>query len=391
MNTDLSAARPLNQGGLPPRQGAMLLRDPDGNALGAFDPRNRTFSFVSSDGKLVTMDLAQGDVHIDSALSTYAAGYALQESFADMVSPIVLVPKASDYFYTWDKDNAFQRVANITVGPGGSIPEVSTKLSSTQFATKEYVLGSFVPSEVEANADAPLRPMVKAMSRIMSALRLAREDRVAALAGTSTAWDASVVVSLAAGQKWNGGASSDPIANINAVRQATLQPITGMLMNRRVWNSFVTNSQVQKFVQFKQGVPGLPGPGELFTTSGLLDLPKNIWVSDMKGKSTSTGTYDYVWPDNVVLVHQPATPGATPSSGEEISSSYTFRWNGATSNPDQLQTLPDGSVLYRGWLVRSFYDPKRGGRAGNMIVCVHNDAEIMTGPITGGLIVGAYQ
>lgn len=390
MSRDLSTARPMDRVALPPVAGALALRDPEGNTLGQFDPRNRTFSFTDAEGRLVKMDLAQGDVHIDSALSTYAAGYALQESFADAVSPPVLVPKASDYYFTWDKDNAFQRVANLTTGPGGSIPEVSTKLSSTQFSTKEYVLGSFVPTEVEANADAPLRPMVKAMSRIMSALRIAREDRVATLLGTSTAWDSTVVVTLAAGAKWNGGASSDPIANINAIRQASLQPITGMLMNRRVWNAFVTNSQVQKYVQFKPGVPGLPGPGELFTTQGLLDLPKNIWVSDMKAKSTTLGTYDYVWPDNVVLVHQPPNPGATPSSGEEISTSYTFRWNGSTSNPDQLQQLPDGSVLYKGWLVRSFYDPKRGGRAGNMIVAVHNDAEVMTGPITGGLIVGAY-
>jgi hypothetical protein len=359
---------------------------PDGRpTTGSIDLHNHTITLVDqSTGQLVKMDLSPTDVHVPTTLPMYAAGYKLQDAIADQMAPAVVVPKASDYFPTWDKDNAFQRPQSAVAGPGGELPEVSTKLSSTQFTTTQYVLASFVPTEVEANADGVLRPMMKAMSRIMMGHKLLREDRVAALLQTSGNWDSSVVLALGAGQNWNGGASSDPIANVNYIQEHSLQKVTGWGMNRRVWNAFSRNSQVQKFVQFKSDVPGVFKPEQIGGGTAILSLPGNIYVSDMKGKTTS-GTYDYVWGDSVVFLTE--TMGA-PADQESIATAKTFRWSGVQGAVPGAITPTSEGPIFQGWVVRSFYDPKRGGRGGNWVVATVNDSETMTGNIVGGFISG---
>ena len=44
-----------------------------------------------------------------------------------------------------------------------------------------------------------------------------------------------------------------------------------------------------------------------------------------------------------------------------------------------------------GFLVRTYYDPKRGARGGTQVVVVHNDIEVQTSQLVGGLILNAHQ
>ncbi len=364
------------------------LIDPNSHRV---DLENHTVTYRDqATGQLVKMDLGQADVHIDAALPFYASGYKLQDSFADKASPAVLVPKASDKYFEWDKDSTFRQVDSLVEGPGGTIPEVSPSLnSSSRYSTVQYVLGAFVPTEVEANADAPLRPKLKAMKKIMDAMRIAREQRVMTLLTTSGNWDSTVVTALGATANWNGGSTSDPIANIDAAMNASLQPITGMLMNRRTWGAFYRNPGVQKYISYKPGVPGTsPNPGDFTGNSGLLSLPQNIYVSDMKARGKTTGTYDYIWPDGtVVFLHELPAP---PSDQESIATSYTFRWSPGSTAPDQASMLNDGSMMTNGWGVREYFANNRGARGGSMLVCTVNDAEVLTGNIVGGLLTGCY-
>jgi hypothetical protein len=170
------------------------------------------------DERLVTMDLAQGDVHIDAALPNYAAGYKLAAGIADIAMPAVVVPKASNKYFTWDTVNAFRRVIpNGGIG-GGLVPEVNPTLSNATYNTVEYALGAFVPTQVAANADAPLQPYQAAVNRVMNALLLEREIRVATLLQTSGSWDASVVTTLAA--RRSGTAARAPIRSPTSTRSS---------------------------------------------------------------------------------------------------------------------------------------------------------------------------
>jgi hypothetical protein len=87
-----------------------------------------------------------------------------------------------------------------------------------------------------------------------------------------------------------------------------------------------------------------------------------------------------VWGDNVALLYN--DPSA-PRDGQSISTAYTFRWTGADSG------VADGT-MQGGYLVRTYFDPRRGSRGGKMLVVVHNDDEIMTSTVAGGLIIAAH-
>jgi hypothetical protein len=92
-----------------------------------------------------------------------------------------------------------------------------------------------------------------------------------------------------------------------------------------------------------------------------------------------------VWGDSVVFLTE--TMGA-PADQESIATAKTFRWSGVQGAVPGAITPTSEGTIFQGWVVRSFYDPKRGGRGGNWVVATVNDSETMTGNIVGGFISG---
>lgn len=328
-----------------------------------------------ADGRLVTMDLSVSDVHIAAALPNYAAGYHLAEGVADIASPPILVAKQSDKYFTWDNANEFKRKFPNASSPGAAVSEVNPTLSNATYSSNEYAIGTFIPTEIQSNADAPLQPFQKGVATCVTNLLLEREIRVATLLQTSGSWTSGNVKTLATGAQWNGGASSDPVFNLHTAIENSFLPVTGIVWSELVEHDFVRNPAVQKYVGYKTDMPGIPDMAEFAST---LRLPP-IYTAKMK-YTTNGGTLTYVWGNHVVLLHQP--PEQPPTSQQDVSTSYTFRWNGGTA--------PDGAVS-AGFLVRTYFDPKRGARGGTQVIVVHNDVEIMTSSIVGGLILSAHQ
>lgn len=348
------------------------------------DLQQNVVTLRDSGGRLVQMDLGQADVHVDKTLASYAAGFRLQEGCADVVSPPVIVPNASDKYWTWNQDDTFQLVQDMSTSAGGAVKEVSMRLSNTAFQTRQFALKAFVPTEVQANADAPLNPQLAAMRRIMNAMMLAREVRVASL--LRTAANHANTITATALTKWNGGTSSDPVQDLFTLIEASLQPITDIVMSEKAAHSFMQNAAVQKYLAYKQATPGIArvtsdgrGPGtNMESFSAMLGLPP-IHVAAMKYKNTAS-SYDYVWGGDVVLLHRP--PSGVPRDGQDIAASYTFRWSGGTVGDATSQG---------GFIVRSFFNQFRGPRGGQEVIVTVNDAEIMTSSLVSGLIIGAVQ
>ena len=348
--------------------------------LAVFADRNDRAKRMSAwEGRSVTMDIGISDVHQDAPIPNYAAGYRQMGMVADMASPVVQVTKPSNKYYTWNQDDAFQAVDNTETAPGAHVQEISPRLSNSLYVTTERALGSFVPTEVEAAADAPLRVFQRAVTNCQMRLELAREQRVASLLTTAANYAAAQVNDLSGTPtaKWDGGSASDPIANLHQLIENALLEPTDIVMSRRTYNAFVRNSAVQKYIASKNTVAPVPSASDW---APLLQLPP-ITVATLKAKNKATGaTYDYIWGNDVVLLRRP--PGGVPVDGQDVGSSYTFRWgNSATS---------DGQVS-NGWLVRTFFDMKRGPKGGMMVVVVHQDAEILTSALVGGVIKAAWQ
>lgn len=335
----------------------------------------RMRGWSSEEGRLVNMDLGSADVHLPAALSNYAAGYRNEAPMADMFAPPLLVGKPSDKYFTFAKEDAFQRAQPTIGATSGQVAEIAPRIANATFTCIEYALGGFVGVQLEAAADAPLRIRQATMTRILNALLIERELRVATLATTSGTWDTTVYTSLGGTAKWNGGSASDPVKDLQDKMETSWGRPTGVLMSRRVFNSFVRNAQVQKYFAYKDSAQPLPDPSRL---SALLQLPP-IYVADMQ-YIKANGTRDYMWGDSVVLFRQP--PTMPPTSQDDVASAVTFRWN--------ANGVTDGQAS-GGMIVREYFVQDRGSGGGNKIVCIHHDTEVQTSKFVGGLIAGAYQ
>ena len=325
-------------------------------------------------GRLFQMDLAPSDVHTNSTVPYYAAGYRIADGIADVASPVILTPKQADVFYTWNQNSDFQRALPVGGAPGAGSGEVNPAISSSTFVTVQYTLGGFMQTEVVANADTPIRPFVKLVQVVVDKLRLEREYRVMTLLTTSGNWNANNVIALAAGSQWDGGAASDPVYNLHKAIENSYLPVTGIVWSELVEHDFLRNPNVQKYFTYKNSLDGIPDPSKISST---LRLPP-IYTGMMK--YVTGGALTYVWGNNVVLLHNTGDL----SSQMDVATTRTFRWNGAEG------ATPDGT-LSAGFLVRTFFDPKRGARGGTQVVVTHSDVEVMTSGYVGGLVTGAHQ
>lgn len=326
-------------------------------------------------------DLAPADVHLPRGLPNYAAGYSLAGGVADIVSPPFLAPNQQDKYWTWSSNNQFQPAQPNTAGAGGSPNEINPTLSNSPFITVPFALGSFIPTEVQSNADAPLQPMSAAVRMVVDKLKLARELRVAALHQTSGSFNSNLVLSQPAANKWNGGASSDPIADIHLIQEQSFMDVTRIVMSRLAYHDFVRNPQVQKYFYAKAGYAPMPlDGGQLAQTLGI----PPITVADIKYQPTQAGGATYVWGNHVCFLHE----ATALSSGQDVATGRTFRWQAGTT-PDS--GAASGGQAVGGWLVRTYFDPKRGPRGGTVVVVSHWDVEIITSSLVGGLISNAHQ
>lgn len=326
--------------------------------------------------RIVKMDLGTGDVHQAAALPNYAAGYRNAPPIADMLSAPLLVNKPSDKYYTFAKEDAFQTASPLAGAPGAAVPEIAPRLSNATFTTVMKALGGFVSSEIEQAADAPLKIRQATLRRIMNAILLAREIRVANMLQNASNWNSANVQTILAAAKWNGGASSDPVANIHAALEASWGDVTGVAMSLPAYNAFARNPAVRAYYAYKNAAAPIPTPSEI---SALLQIPPII-VGKMQYMSSSTAK-SYVWGNDVVLFRSPDE--LPPISQEDVATSYTFRWN--------LGGLPDGSNASGGFVVREFFVQDRGPMGGNKMVVLHQDIETMTSTYVGGLIKDALQ
>jgi hypothetical protein len=330
---------------------------------------------TGGDDSSVLMDLAPGDVHIPAAMPNFASGYRNFQPMADMFAPPVLVGKQSDKYWQFDKADAFGRAMPTMGTGGGTVGEISPRLANATYSCIERAVGGFVSTQLEANADSPLKITQATTRRCMNVMLLERELRVASLARTSGNWNAALAVTIAAGAQWNGGIASDPIKDLHNIQELGYGDSTGVLMPEPVYNGFVRNPAVRAYYGYKDSSSPIPKPSEL---QALLNLPP-IYVAKMK-YINSSGTLSYVWGTDVVLFRQPEE--MPPTTQDDVATAYTFRWNAAN---------PKDGVASGGFIVRQYYVQDRGSMGGNKIVVLHNDSEKITSQFIGGLLINAYQ
>jgi len=328
------------------------------------------------------LDVGPADVHIAGGLPNFITGYTNEGPVADVYAPPVIVPKKSDYYWQYDRYDAFQR-AIPQLGASASTPmEIFPRFGNTIFKVILRAIGTFVPTEVEANADAALRIKMGHLSRVFKAAILEREIRAQALARTSGNWNSATT--LGAGYQYNGGPNSDPVKDFHAIKAASFGNPNAAIIPEPIWDAMCRNPAVRAYYAGPNGVPGIISAQKM---AELLDFPE-IFVSRMKYIDTS-GALVPVWGNDIVVFRRPAV--LPPVNQEDVCTAVTFRWGmGGVSVPDTGQFTPD-MVDGRGWIVRQFFNQQRGELGGIQMVLVLGDAETQTSKYIGNLLINAKQ
>jgi len=338
-------------------------------------------------GQVVTLALTPADVHDPTELATYLAGYSPPEFRADEASPVILVDKEQDKFRTFAKDDAFRRV-DVKAGGQGPVPEVDPSSSLSTFNVVYRTAGSFIPKQTEMQANANYQARFRASRRCSRALLLDREIDAWTPLVTSGSWTAGNVVTLGAGFQWGGltaaaaGVNSDPIFDIQNMIINSAQYIDSIWFNQKTAFAFLRHANVRNHMRQALGDGAVenavmqvkeaarPGAKVDFSLPGF--PPFRVVAS--KVKNESTGALDFIVPDGAVV--GVTRPAGVPGDGEEIATSYTFRFKG-----------PSGV----GFETREYFVDGRGPYGGTMVVATMGDIFKMTGTDCGGLILAALQ
>jgi hypothetical protein len=360
------------------------VRDPQTGREYMLDLKSGSLASGNGDQKF-SMDLTADDVHIQQALADAVVGYKLQDGIADDVVRVIPVSKQADFYYEWDKRDTFEQVASINAAPGATVPEIGTRLSSNQFSTRPYALAAFVPADVEANADSKVQPRRQAVRRLMNALTVAREYRIASMLRNAANYGAGFKTTLGATAKWNQGSTSNPVQDIYDRIEATGMPVTSMIVSERTWHDFALNTNVQRFGTYKDSIDPVARAESANTLTALLGLPP-VKIGKMKAYNKTTGALEYVWGDDVVFTHEPQGEGLA-LDGQDIASAYTFRWTA----PFGAMPGIDASMMPGGFFIRQYFAKERGTLGGTVIVVGHYDSDKYLSDFVSGLIVSAHQ
>jgi hypothetical protein len=333
-------------------------------------------SHLGKAGQRVTLALQPSDVHDPTELATYLAGYKNYQYRADSASKIILVDNPSDKYRTFNSNDAFRRT-DVKGSTSGDVPEIDPESSLATYSCVERFVGSFIPAQTENQTGNAYDPVMKATRKCTNAIMLDRELDVfssTGLLGTATNFDATVRITLLAGENWNGGSNADPIKNLQTLVENSIQPVHGFWMNQKVANAFLRNDSVRDHMrQFYGDSQPQAAIGRVNFADGqdtdfqIIGLPP-IHVSAAKVRNETTGAKEYVLGDYVIGVTQPMS---VPVDGEEVATSYTFRWSG-----------PSGT----GFEVRQYQLDNRGPLGGTMVVVYMSDIAVMTANETGGHI-----
>lgn len=337
-----------------------------------------------NDGKLVEMQIDGRQVHVDQNTADFCTGYTNPEGVADLVCPVKLRRNKSGVFFQWSRNDIFQPALGAHTGDG-EVMELPINVARNNFATKGYFYGSFISTEVEANADAPLRPYHQAARVCLAKASLDREVRVASLLTNPNSYATAAQRRdlQATSRQWfivgTGAipAGSDPVADIHNMCENSILPITHLVFPEPLYNAFCRHPVVKSYVQFKDGIAPVEDANSL---SALLKLPK-ILVAKMKACTATSDTPSYIWGNSIVGVR--VVEAAL--LGQDAGTAYTHRWTVLAEGTSGRAPGEDGAIS-GGMITRTFSVKERGGLGGQKVVVGMYDQESVVAPDVGGIL-----
>jgi len=260
-------------------------------------------------------------VHVDSALSTFATKYTNDGFIADEVCPIVSTDKLSGKYFTKSRIDVSTAVDDDALGARGEASELSYDVSTASFSVEDRGLKDIIPASVISNADEPLSPEEDSVDHLMQNISLSREIRVAALYQTAANFPSANKATVS--NYWSDKTSGTPLADINTGRLALASPGAMvkkyLIMSLKVFQALASHPD---FLSLRAGGGTDRGQVSEEEMASFLRIDR-VFISEVTkntaNRGQSTATYSRVWSDTqATLVAVPENVASPERRGVSI-------------------------------------------------------------------------
>lgn len=259
----------------------------------------------------------RANVHVSTPLTNLAIKYRNLAFVADILLPVVKVQKESDKYYIFSREELKEVDTHRAIGAPSN--EADWDVSTGTYSCEGYALSKLVADRMVTNADAPIRPKITSMEKLMKWIMLGYEKRVMQLITGGS------LTSVNPNPKWDGTSptiESDVDGAKAAIRLAAgVEPNT-ICFNDQVKDVVKRDSTVRNLIRYTIAGSG----GQELLVNG--DLPPVLWglkvtlamAAQDTAKKGQTESYSRIWPDDVLIAYVEPAP-----SLDALSLGYTFR------------------------------------------------------------------
>ena len=287
----------------------------------------------------------EGDVHVDRPLTNISIAF-FQEAdgfVANRVFPGIPVQSKSDSYWTIDRGEFFRNQVERRA-PGTRAPLINWKVSTDNYNSNRESIGTPVPDEVRANADAPLS-MDRSATELVTEQGLIKQeidwvtnyftagdpgdtwtyDVDGAATGSGANFDPT---DAANNQKvfWSDAAST-PIEDIREgkrfVQESTGRRPNVLTLGRRVFDILLDHPDIVG--RLDRGQTMGPAIVQRDALAALFELEEILVMDGIQNTAAEglTASFSFIGGDNALLSYRPPNPGLlVPTAG------YTFNWTG---------------------------------------------------------------
>lgn len=283
--------------------------------------------------------------HVNVPLTQFSVGYHPLGMIAEQVFPVVSVSNESDYYYFWDKGQAFRVERSDGKGSlraDGTRPKlVNFGATLKTYTAEEFAMETRITDRERANADNALALEQSKVRRVQDLLYIDYEIRVAAALTTAATYPAANVATLSGTSQWNNASFASQTGNQHSIIKANIE--AGKEAIRKATGGLLPNTIV-----IPRAVAAV-----MYNDVGLADIVKytapNLMVDDLLPQT--------LWGMRVLI---PTVPFTTSAEGENPAMSDVWGKNVILMYRDPnpgLDALTLGLTLrQRPWQVKQYRD-----------------------------------
>lgn len=291
-------------------------------------------------------------VHINAVLTNLSIGYHPSGMIAERVVPVVPVKKESDFYYVWNRGDAF-RIPETRRPDGDRANAVDFGFTRDSYLCDEYALETRITDRQRDNADSVLSLELAKTRRTQDLIALAMEKRVAQMLTDPNSYAATNVVTLSGTNQWNNASFAGSIEQVFDGAKEAIRLQTGgvaqaalAIIPRPVAQVIKRDAKVRDILKYTHS--DLLVDGELPPRIWNLEvvIPTAVESVDREVYGVDSATLQDVWGKHVVVLHRPSAPAI-----DTLAFAYIFRARDWTV--EQWRDEPTSCTWYRVSIVQA--------------------------------------